>query len=650
MTTLLYRGINNIQYTSGQKIGQGGEGSVYEIKGSDSIVIKVYNEPLESDKKEKLKHMASIANGELTKFAAWPIDVIYDRLDNLCGFVMKRLDSYVPLHKLYSPLERKKLFPDKGYKFLIHVAKNLAMAFHKIHEFGIVIGDVNEANILVNRDGLVAFIDCDSFQIRNGNRYYFCEVGVARYTPPELLEKGSFNNVIRTTNTDSFSLATLIFQLLFLGKAPFTGINLTTEDIDEEKAIRTKEFAYSLRRTNKKLQPAKNSLQLKYFTSGIIDFFHSAFETIDSRPSARQWVYELDILGKDLISCSNSTIHQYSKTMQQCPWCFFRDNAGIVYFLDDSYLKSNINLNNIEQFVNGFKFEKLEIKKLTENYLVGNLTAAPIERKFSKLKNMNKTVIGILILVTLIACIFFSWGYSILGIIAALIFNTASPAQKKLNTELTNRKLQFDNLKGAFQKVIKQHNNLSEFSAYTQCVNKLAKYINTFRNLPSEFINEKKKIEEKNYNIKYNSFLQQFDVLYYPIQSFGATKKRLIYNNGIRTAADVQKLNSIKINGIGPANIQILLNWQRQVGAGFTYSPDINAINNDIKIAVNSIAIKKQRLEVDIKSEYNSMMALKANILTSTKALEKQYEELKIKLYQSELDLKAFQILMMKKI
>jgi DNA-binding helix-hairpin-helix protein with protein kinase domain len=137
--------------------------------------------------------------------------------------------------------------------------------------------------------------------------------------------------------------------------------------------------------------------------------------------------------------------------------------------------------------------------------------------------------------------------------------------------------------------------------------------------------------------------LQKFEILYSPIPSFGAAKKRLIYNNGIRTAADIKKLNSIKISGIGPKNIQVLNDWQRHVGASFTYTPDFTSINHDVSIAANEIAIKRQRLEIDIKSEYKGLIVLRANILSTVDTLERQYNDVTKKLYQSELDLKAFQ-------
>lgn len=242
MSTAVYTGLNGMRYTPGRKLGQGGEGMVYEVREDHGLVIKIYNHVLTQERIEKLAYMASISSPELNKFAAWPLDLVRDSHGKAIGFTMRKLVAYVPLHMLFSPMERKKLFADKGYNYLVHVARNLAMAFYKIHQMGIIVGDVNEANILVNPSGMVAMIDCDSFQVKNGKRYHFCEVGVPRYTPSELLEKGSFNNVVRTVNTDAFSLATLIFQLLFLGRAPFTGINQTKDDLDEEKAIRTKEF------------------------------------------------------------------------------------------------------------------------------------------------------------------------------------------------------------------------------------------------------------------------------------------------------------------------------------------------------------------------------------------------------------------------
>jgi DNA-binding helix-hairpin-helix protein with protein kinase domain len=216
---MVWQGQHSEQYIISRELGRGGEGAVYELKSHRDLVLKEYNHPLSTEKIAKLQQMVAMRNASIEAYAAWPTDLVTNDRGAISGFVMRKLNGYLPLHSVFNPMDRKKLFPDKGYNFLIHVARNLATAFHKLHEAGLVVGDVNEGNILVNSNGLVAFIDCDSFQVRGANDYFFCEVGVPRYTPPELLKKSSFHNVVRTTNTDSFSLAILIFQLLFLRAA-----------------------------------------------------------------------------------------------------------------------------------------------------------------------------------------------------------------------------------------------------------------------------------------------------------------------------------------------------------------------------------------------------------------------------------------------
>ena len=218
-------------YRVGKEIGIGGEGQVFDVINQPTLALKLYNQPISNEKAKKLKVMTSLLTPQIELYTAWPLDIIKDNDNQFCGFVMRKLKGYVPLHNLFSPMDRKSLFPDKGYNFLVHVARNLSSAFNALHASQLIVGDVNEANIFVDAKGMIAFIDCDSFQVKEGNHYHYCEVGIPRYTPPELLRTNSFTNVLRTKNTDSFSLAILLFQLLFLGRHPFAGKNNTTLDL-----------------------------------------------------------------------------------------------------------------------------------------------------------------------------------------------------------------------------------------------------------------------------------------------------------------------------------------------------------------------------------------------------------------------------------
>ena len=642
MTGTSYRGLKNTIYTAATRIGAGGEGTVFTVKDNNSLVIKVYTEAPERDKVEKLTFMTTMANADLLRISAWPLDVVRNSSGQVCGIIMKRLVGYVPLHMLFSPMERKRLFPDKGYNFLVHVAKNLSLTFHQIHLLGIIVGDVNEANILVNSAGIVAFIDCDSFQIKNGSRYHYCEVGIPRYTPPELLERGSFENVVRTTNTDAFSLATLIFQLLFLGRAPFTGVNPGKQDIDEETAIKTGEFAYSLTRKNKRLLPAKNSLGLDALTPGMVNAFHDAFENPVTRPAPLHWAVELTTLSAELTHCRESKIHTYPRKMSECPWCTFKFKANILYFLDDSYLKAPPELGNIQQFINGFKLDGLPIKPLHANYHNANLQARPIDLRFYYYKYANLAGLATIFIAAVAAMLSLNFALVIPGLILLFLFWSFSPFKKKLNQELASRQLTYETLNSNYLALIKKHNNAKDLVGYNQSAGKLVASIENYKNLPAEFSKTKKEIEEKHYRIKYIQFLNQFDIQQHPIKAFGPAKKSLMYKAGIKTAADINKLLQVKIPGIGPKNEQILFDWQRQMGAGFTYTPETAAIEHDISLAAKAIVNKRHQLEDEIKREYKNLHVLKVNVQSSVSLLERQYNDLAPKVYAAELDLEAF--------
>ena len=130
-------------YTTTQEIGKGGEGYVYELANNLSLVMKVYFEELSQAKIQKLQLMVAMANPQIDAYSAWPKDIVKDQHGKYCGFVMRKLSGYVPLHHLFSPMDRKRLFPDKGYNFLFHVSRNLATAFYALHASGLVVGDIN---------------------------------------------------------------------------------------------------------------------------------------------------------------------------------------------------------------------------------------------------------------------------------------------------------------------------------------------------------------------------------------------------------------------------------------------------------------------------------------------------------------------------
>ncbi len=637
---MILKGLNIDHYTTGRELGRGGEGTVYELQNDPSLVVKLYNEPLNKDKISKLQRMLAMRSPAIEAYAAWPVDLVLDDTAKIYGFVMKKLVGFVPMHMIFSPMDRKKMFPDKGYNFLVHVARNLATAFFKLHEAGLIVGDVNEGNILISANGMVAFIDCDSFQVKGDDKYFFCEVGVPRYTPRELLKKGSFENVVRTVNTDSFSLAILIFQLLFMGRHPYAGRNKTTTDIDEETAIRQNQFAYSLENKKKKLSPPINSLPIEHLPESLISLFHRAFEQ-DERPVPADWIKSLDAMLADMLVCNVSKLHSYPAQLQDCPWCYFKNKAGILFFLDNHHLHVSAVLNDIESFINGYKLEKIDRKKWNKNTASLNLVAAPIPAHFKSHK--NKAIASLLIGVTICVMIALPLGINVFsamvllaGLGGHLFFS------RKIKAELNNREIDYKTYRERLEYLCREYENLPELQTYNEGIVNWEKTKLEFRRLPQEMERRKKVMEETIYNRQLDDFLVRYDIEKQTIPNFGPAKKVNLINAGIKTAADIPRVLHTKITGMGQKNIQQLLDWRRQMEAEFVYIPDDKKIALGLHQVNGEIANLRTHLETTIRKEYQSLNFLRANIQNHGSQLEKQINDLSTKTYQAELDLVVF--------
>jgi DNA-binding helix-hairpin-helix protein with protein kinase domain len=637
------RGLHNEQYHTLRELGRGGEGTVYDIQDHSSLVLKKYNEPLAQDKAYKLRHMVDMRSPAIEAYAAWPTDLAHDNTGTVCGFVMRKLTGYVPLHMLFSPMDRKKLFPDKGYNFLVHVARNLSTAFFKLHEAGLVAGDVNEGNVLINSSGMVAFIDCDSFQVKGADKYFFCEVGVPRYTPPELLSKGSFENIVRTVNTDSFSLAVLIFQLLFLGRHPFAGKNKLAADFDEETAIRKHEFAYSLENKKKKLYPPPDSFPITNLSAELVTLLHRAFEQ-DARPTPAEWAKALDAQLADMVTCNESRLHTYPSKMAECPWCYYKKSRGILYFLDDSYLHATAVLGDIESFVNGFHLEKMELKKWSGPLTHPGLIPAPIEQKFRSAKTTNNLVALCFVVAGVLLYFILHVNFIVMPVALVLCFviKKYSPWAREINTGRMLRIAVWLRLQQNLVAMIAEHDNSADAAKYTNALSGLNKLVHDFRGLPNEFERRKKIMEERVFNEQLDDYLLQFNIERHAMPLFGTAKKTALYNNGIKSAADITKLQTLKVPGIGPKNLQTLLSWRRQLSSGFVYIPDNDKLlagMGQVNMEVGNI---KTNLEAQIRKEYQALNYLKLNINNRALVLERQINDLVLKTNQAEADMQAF--------
>ena len=323
--------LKGISVPLGQELGRGGEGTVFAVEGPQNWVAKIYSSPLDYRKAWKLLVMARAPAPPLLKIAAWPLDVLIDNEGKPCGFIMPRVEARWQVHELYTPKSRLTSLPEADFRFLVHVAANIARAFDVVHQQDHVVGDVNEGNLLVGADGTVKFIDCDSFQVGIPPNVYTCDVGVPFFTAPELQGLHTFRGLVRTVNHDLFGLAVLLFHLLYMGRHPFAGRCPGLEEVRIEKAIGEYRFAYGPDRHVHGIARPPYSVPLEAKGDGIAKLFLCAFGRSGSnggRPTAYTWSKALKKLQSTLRACSLANWHYYPAESPSCPWCTVELHTG----------------------------------------------------------------------------------------------------------------------------------------------------------------------------------------------------------------------------------------------------------------------------------------------------------------------------------
>src|SRR5262245_44551576 len=315
----------------GRRIGTGAEGEVYEIQDKNDLVAKVYHEPPPPERAEKLVALSRLGNERLFNLSAWPVSTLRDAPDgDVVGFMMKKISQAEEVHALHSPKSRLQKFPEASWAFLIYVAANVARAMAAVHEHGLVIGDLNPKNILVTRKATVYLLDVDSFQVSADGKTYRCEGGFPEYTPPEL-QGVAFRDVDRAQEHDCFGLAVVIFQLLFMGRHPYSGRYLGAGEMPLERAIGERRFAYGADAEARKMRQPPGTLALDSMPPPLVDLFHRAFLATD-RPRPREWIEHLDSLAKSLKKCDSHSGHYYYRELRDCPWCGIESQARVRLF------------------------------------------------------------------------------------------------------------------------------------------------------------------------------------------------------------------------------------------------------------------------------------------------------------------------------
>lgn len=588
---------NGKPYALSIEIGRGGEGTVFYCPNDLSLVAKVYHEPIDEEKAEKLRWMAANKNDGLLKIAAWLIDTLHEQPNGkIVGFLMPNVKAK-EIHELYSLKSRRVHFPEATWQFLIHTAANVARAFYVLHKNDHIMGDVNHGNCVVLADGTVKLIDCDSYSIKTDKIRYICDVGVATHLAPEL-QGIDLSEVEREKKHDNFGLAVIIFQLLFLGRHPFAGNYLGAEDKSLEDCIREHRFAYGNQSVTNVKQPP-GTLSLSQVSPRLAIMFTKAFMT-ENRPEAREWIEALDDLSKVLKQCTAHIGHFYFEELTACPWCGIESQTGLILF-------PFISNENGEKGFNIFTVESL----LASLEVPRNLPAKPFKPKVlpppSKealdLQNTAKNrIASFVVLHFLLVLIWTVLGGAASGIALGIFLGFGFYFINQKLAKDTHEKLDLE-LNEARQNWIKLENDWKNNKDQNLLENDLGLVrgkINQYQSLQQEKYNETKQLTDASFQYQLKQHLSS--AYLEKAKIFGIKDEDLkgFKRYGLVTAADINesRMNSF---GLDIKTKDLLIRWRRKLESDFNFDPKIPLP----EVAKNRFEIewteKRRKIEKDIE-------------------------------------------------
>jgi DNA-binding helix-hairpin-helix protein with protein kinase domain len=595
----------------GAEIGRGGEGSVFEVVGQPAYVAKVFHKrPLADDHSAKLQTMIFGWSNDLETISAWPKSMLYDPTSRKpCGILISKMTGARQLHELYGTTNRRRHFPEVGWHHLILAARNTAAAFHTMHAAGIVVGDVNQGNLLVDKQMCVRMIDCDSFQIVNGEKVYHCPVGTPHFTPPEL-QSQKLRDVIRTGNHDRFGMAILIFHLLFVGRHPFAGRYHGPGDLSIEKAIAERRFAFSKNRSETLVEPPPASLLMEDLPAGIGSLFESAFRVPEGgqRPSPMDWINQLDNLIKRRKICKFDQTHVYSLDAAECPWCRIEDAGGPAFFVASGAM-TTISADRLAVLDDKiFMLEPVEFPELAPRQTA--LPSMPSVRGVKERPKLGASdYISALLIGSWATAIFgaaFGGTYaawlllagtvlSVLSAVAMMLAKDSRSRRKTVKDYLSRLAVLRDALAQRGQRIEVQHRQREV--AFTRANDDLKAEMENYRtaedNLQSVLVRYRESQRA--------DFLRGFLIRDYYRKISGLTPSQVVMLEAfsVESANEVEQIRLYGIPSIDPETVMELLQWRTEVERQFTFKPDHGITLQDVgqakELAVRRFKISQAR-------------------------------------------------------
>lgn len=283
-------------------VGEGGEGRVYR-HGSD-VAVKVFAQPNDA----RAKKLRAFAGLSLPVEVIAPLDLARDDHGGIVGYSMRLLRDAADLQR-YG--QRKWRTGRATNADVLGVLRALASTVERLHAANVVVGDLNDGNVVVTGAGGALrpwLIDADSMHLPA----HPCVVAHERFLDPRFYGRDLTRGGVFTRETDWYALAVMAFSsLLFIH--PFGGAHASQPTL-----LRRAEARVSVLRPDVKL-PAF-AAKPEILSDDALAWFERVFERDAREPLPAA------VLDARFSTCSCGAEHARTR----CPSCTLRANVSPV--------------------------------------------------------------------------------------------------------------------------------------------------------------------------------------------------------------------------------------------------------------------------------------------------------------------------------
>ncbi len=617
--------------TLGTEIARGGEGAVFDVAGRPDSVAKIYFQPQDRAKAEKIAAMVSMANDRLLALCAWPTASLHGPGGELAGFVMPKLAGHRPVFQVYGPKLRLKQFPKADWRFLVHTAGNVARAFAAVHAAGLVVGDVNQNSLFVGTDATVRFIDTDSMQVTQGRRVWRCEVGVSTHQPPEMQGLASYRDVTRTANHDAFGLAVVIFQLLCMGRHPFAGrYSGSGEPPGIPEAIEASRYAFSADTGRTLMAPPPGSLPMTALPGSLQALFEKAFapaSTRAGRPAATRWITELGGLGESLRKCAVNAAHWYAPSARSCPWCEIESRSGVALFPAVFVSGSSgggilLLWQEIQAVPDPGPLPSLLRPDASSATPSPKVQAAARRRRNGKIRAVAALLVGVALTLALVPATFLTVPLSAVLVLAAGLWWLPRPREiAEAREVLADARSLWSDLERKWAP-----GPATRFAATRQ---ELAGLKREHDAMPDQRAREMHSLASDRRGQQLKAHLESFEIAAAKVPGVGRAKVATLLSFGIETAADIERSRIEGVPGFGPKTAASLIAFRAACEASFRFDNARAVAPAQVAAMDGMLAQRRAKIEAELAAGLARLRAMAAGERRHREALEASAAELR---------------------